>query len=104
MERVYCRSIRQRCEAFIGEVKITRRKNVVIDVMGLELIETEILAALDEINSVKTKGYDGISAELLKTFKEKGKKCLVELCETENVQKILQKRWLTLKKFEIWRF
>ena len=64
------------------QFNLEEEENVGIDQRGPELIDTEILAAIDELKSGKAEGCDGIPAELLKALGEKGKKCLVEVCKS----------------------
>ena len=66
----------------LEQFNLEEEENVGIDERGPELIDTEILAAIDELKSGKAEGCDGIPAELLKALGEKGKKCLVEVCKS----------------------
>ena len=50
--------------------------DVGIDERGPKLIDTEKLAAIDELKSGKAERFDGIPAELFKALG--GKKCLVK--------------------------
>ena len=59
------------------QFNLEEEEKVGIDEWGPELIDTEILAAIDELKSGKAEGCDGIPAELLKALGERGKKCLV---------------------------
>ena len=64
------------------QFNLDEEENVGIDERGPELIGTEILAALDEHKSSKVEECDGIPADLLKALRERGKKCLVEVCKS----------------------
>ena len=44
----------------------TKKKKKMLESIDPELIDTEILAAIDELKSKKAEGCDGIPAELLR--------------------------------------
>ena len=67
-------------EQFILE----EEENVRINERGPKLIDTDILAAIDNLKSGKGVDCDGIPAELLKASEERGKKCLLEVCKSIN--------------------
>ena len=55
-----------------------------LELRGPELIDTGILAAINELKRGKAEGCDGIPAELLKALGERREKYLVKVCKSIN--------------------
>ena len=68
-----------------------------MDERGPELIDTKLLASIDELKSGKAEVCDGIPLELLKAFGERGKKCLMVVCKSLNETG----KWAILQKREL---
>ena len=73
---IYDKDVKPILEQFNQE-----EENVRIDERSSELIDNEILVAIDELKSLKAEGCDGIPAKLLRALGERRKKCLVEVCK-----------------------
>ena len=55
----------------LEQFNLEEEENIGINERGPELIDTEIMTAIDELKSEKAEGCDGISVELLKALRER---------------------------------